>query len=140
MPAVVKNSNLQQIYLPHYESLTIQKIFGYLKQYPAMSSYFPDGNEIYKCPRQWIANVGFSVIQDPFGQWVKQQMEFRDQKVAVKGNLNISMDPDIAAAYAQSTAVSTSKGIGANMLKLGTKRRRTTAQIAAEKEEEALRE
>ena len=33
-----------------------------------------------------------------------------------------------------------SKGIGANLLKVGTKRRRTTAQIAAEKEEAAVKE
>ena len=33
-----------------------------------------------------------------------------------------------------------SKGIGANMLKVGTKRRRTTKQIKAEKEEAALKE
>ena len=33
-----------------------------------------------------------------------------------------------------------SKGIGANFLKVGTKRRRTTAQIVAEKEEAAVKE
>ena len=33
-----------------------------------------------------------------------------------------------------------SKGIGANMLKVGTKRRRTTKQIKAEKEEAAIKE
>ena len=34
--------------------------------------------------------------------------------MASKSNLNIAMDPDVAAAFAASTAVSTSKGIGAN--------------------------
>ena len=33
-----------------------------------------------------------------------------------------------------------SKGIGANMLKIGTKRRRITAQVAADKEEAAIKE
>ena len=37
--------------------------------------------------------------------------------MAVKGNLLIDMDPEVAAVYAASTAVSTSKGVGANMLK-----------------------
>ena len=70
------------------------------------------------------------------------------------------MDPEVAEIYAASTAVSSkllfifdndlnkltnyyyiaSKGIGANMLKVGTKRRRTTKQIKAEKEEEAIKE
>ena len=75
--------------------------------------------------------------------------------MAVDKNMLIDMDPEIAQAYAASTAVSSrynllvnlntifniaSKGIGANMLKIGTKRRRTTAQIAAEKEEAAFKE
>jgi len=67
----------------------------------------------------------------------------------VEKNLLIEMDPDVAEIYAASTAVSSklifildndhnklnyfsyiaSKGIGANMLKIGTKRRRTTKQI-----------
>ena len=33
-----------------------------------------------------------------------------------------------------------SKGISANLLKIGTKRRRTTKQIKAEKEEAAIKE
>ena len=75
-------------------------------------------------------------------------------------NLLIEMDPEVAEIYAASTAVSSkllsildndpnkltylsyiaSKGIGANMLKVGTKRRRTTKQIKADKEEAAIKE
>ena len=70
------------------------------------------------------------------------------------------MDPEGAEIYAASTAVSSklkfilntylseltyfsniaSKGIGANMLKVGTKRRRTSKQVKAEREEEAIKE
>ncbi len=38
--------------------------------------------------------------------------------MAVEKDLMIDMDPEIAEAFAASTAVSTSKGIGANMLKV----------------------
>ena len=102
----------------------------------------------------------YSVIKEPFGNWVKQQIETRNRKVAVEKNLLIEMDPEVAEIYAASTAVSSklifiidndpnkliylhyiaSKGIGANMLKVGTKRRRTTMQIQAEKEEAAIKE
>ena len=84
----------------------------------------------------------------------------RNTDVAVNKNLLIEMDPEVAEIYAASTAVSSklnfilntylseltyfsniaSKGIGANMLKVGTKRRRTSKQIKAEKEEEAIKE
>ena len=80
---------------------------------------------------------------------MKQKIENRNRKVAVEKNLLIEMDPDVAEIYAASTAVSSklrsilntyhnkltnfsytaSKGIGANMLKVGTKRRRTPKQI-----------
>jgi len=70
-------------------------------------------------------------------------------KITVEKNLLIEMDPEVAEIYAASTAVSSklrfilnayhnnltifsytaSKGIGANMLKVGTKRRRTPKQI-----------
>ena len=58
--------------------------------------------------------------------------------------MNIEMDPDVAAAFRASTAVSckydkfvihdyfiylVSKGQGVNMLKVGVKRKRTKAQI-----------
>ena len=70
---------------------------------------------------------------------MKAQIENRNRKVAVEKNLLIEMDPEVAEIYAASTAVSSkllsifnyisyiaSKGIGANMLKVGTKRRRTS--------------
>ena len=70
------------------------------------------------------------------------------------------MDPEVAEIYAASTAVSSkllfildydlnkliyfsyiaSKGIGANMIKVSTKRRRTTKQIKADNEEAAVKE
>ena len=91
---------------------------------------------------------------------MKQVIDKRNTDVAVNKNLLIEMDPEVAEIYAASTAVSSklkfilntylseltyfsniaSKGIGANMLKVGTKRRRTSKQIKAEKEEEAIKE
>ena len=48
----------------------------------------------------------FTVIKDPFGQWVKQQIEERNRRIAVDKNMLIDMDPEIAEAYAASTAFS----------------------------------
>ena len=72
---------------------------------------------------------------------MKQVIDKRNTDVAVNKNLLIEMDPEVAEIYAASTAVSSklnfilnaylseltyfsniaSKGIGANMLKVGTK-------------------
>ena len=65
--------------------------------------YFPEGKELLKLPRDWIANVANTIVGVPFEQWVKQITEARNSKVASKGNLNIEMDPELAAAFAAST-------------------------------------
>jgi hypothetical protein len=50
-------------------------------------------------------------------------------KVAVEGNQIIDMDPTVAEVFLSSTAVSTTNGRSYNMLKVGSKRRRSKAQI-----------
>ena len=47
------------------------------------------------------------------------------------------MDPDIAAIFQRSNAVSTSKGTSNDMLKIGSKRRRTTQEKADDDAREA---
>jgi hypothetical protein len=59
-----------------------------------------------KLPKQWIANVAYSVLGETFSYWVKEQIEARNVKVAEQGNLHIELDPEVYAAFQQSTAVS----------------------------------
>ena len=41
-----------------------------------------------------------------FDDWVKEQIEARNSKVAVDKDIMISIDPEIAAAFNNSTSVS----------------------------------
>ena len=59
-----------------------------------------------KLPKQWIVNVAYSVLGDTFSFWVKEQIEQRNTLIADKGNLLIELDPEVAAAFHASTAVS----------------------------------
>ena len=69
--------------------------------------YLPDRKlELPKTPKQWICNIVASVVGEPFGKWVKKQVETRHEKVSVKKSIMISMDPEIAKVFKQSTAVS----------------------------------
>jgi len=45
-------------------------------------------------------------VGDPFKQWVHDRVEARNLKVAEEGDMMIEMDPDIAAIYRASNAVS----------------------------------
>ena len=66
----------------------------------------PDEVEIKKAPKQWIVNMIYSLVQDDFADWVKRKINTRNEKVTSDRNLLIDMDPDVAAAFASSTAVS----------------------------------
>ena len=53
----------------------------------------PIEKELPKLPKQWICNVAYSIIGEPFRQWVLDQVEVRNAKQAVERNLNIAIDP-----------------------------------------------
>ena len=118
----------------------MQFLYNFIGQYPETFAFYPDESEIYKLPKQWIANVAYSILGETFSQWVKEQIDERNARVAEKGDLMIEMDPDVHAAFMDSTAISLHKGASANMLKVGSKRRRTHAQVKADKEEALLKE
>ena len=61
------------------------------------------------------------------------RVQERNKKVAVEGNQIIDMDPTVADVFLGSTAVSTTNGRSFNMLKVGSKRRRSKAQVEADK-------
>ena len=48
----------------------------------------------------------YSLVQEDFSAWVRRHIETRNQKVTTAHNLLIDMDPDVAAAFNSSTAVS----------------------------------
>ena len=77
-----------------------------IEQHQDVIKYLPDRLEIKKIPNQWLINVMYTVIKEPFGAWVKQQIEERNRRVAVDKNMLIDMDPEIAEVYAASTSVS----------------------------------
>jgi hypothetical protein len=63
--------------------------------------------EIPRLPKEFLANVAFTVVGKPFGTWVKQQIEDRNQRLTIDKQLNIELDPELAAAFNSSTAIST---------------------------------
>ena len=67
--------------IPQYEGLNLETILGKIKGNQEVLKYLPDPQEIKKCPKQWLINVIYSVIKNPFGKWVKNQIENRNKKV-----------------------------------------------------------
>ena len=70
-----------------------------------------------------------TVIGDEFSRFVQEQCELRNQEFANNNGLNIQIDPEILRIVQASSAVACQKGTSFNLLKAGSKRRRTKAEL-----------
>ena len=92
--------------MPQYKSLKVERLQQFISNYPDTFVYYPDESEIAKLPKQFLVNVAYSILDDLFADWVKEQIEERNAKVAEKGNLMIELDSEIHQAFLESSAVS----------------------------------
>ena len=83
------------------------------KQNPDVKQRFPDKDiETIKFGKPYICDVIYTIVGDTFKQWVSAEIDKRNEEVATKGNLNIAVDPEIAKAFHNSTAVSSKFSLG----------------------------
>ena len=115
---VVSTHAVRHLSAPQYENLSMEKILDFLAQFEAMHLFMPsEPHEIKKLPRAWVINVGATVVGQPFVEWVSKRITARNTEMAQDRNLLIKMDPQLAQAFQRSTAISTSNGNAAHMLK-----------------------
>ena len=69
------------------------------------------------------------MIGRDFQDFVRGQIESRNEKIAEKQHLHVEVDPEILAVINASSAVSTQKGNAAHLMKINSKRRRTRAEM-----------
>ena len=70
----IKGKHVMHITIPHYDGLFLDDIASYVQKHPEPMYYLPDGKEYKKLPKQWIANVCYTVLKEPFAEWVKAQV------------------------------------------------------------------
>ncbi len=103
---IIKSSEVRVIDVPQFEGLAIKDIFAFAQNSPEVERALPPPKEISKLCRGYLANVIYTVMGEPFRQWVAQQINQRNQRIALEGNNMISMDPEIARIFQQSTSIS----------------------------------
>ena len=103
---VVKCDSVAYLFCPQYESLSLQKILHQASANEDVWPYFPDQKDIHKLPRQWVVNILYTIVGRPFADWVQEQINGRNEKLANDHNLMIELDPEIAAAFKASTQIS----------------------------------
>ena len=84
----------------------LKDVADFLSLHEQAGVYFPDGREQQKLPKQWVVNVAYSLLGKPFYDWIQHQITNRNERVAVEKDIMISVDPEIAAAFNGSSAVS----------------------------------
>ena len=103
---IINCDDVKVIDVPQFEGLAIKDIFEYAQNSPAVERALPPSKEIAKLARSYLANVVYTLMGQSFQVWVSSQVNVRNEKVALEGNNVISMDPEIARIFQQSTAIS----------------------------------
>ena len=101
----IKASAANHLNLPQYEGLALKDIMARCRNNEEFQKHMPIEKELLKIPKQWIVNIAYTLFGDSFSNWVFDQIEARNAKLAKEKNLMINLDPEIAAAWHSSTAV-----------------------------------
>ena len=77
----IPDAKIKNITIPHFEGLKIETILEYAADYPEVMRALPIlERERLKLPRQYIANVIYTIIGEPFKAWVAQRVDERHEK------------------------------------------------------------
>ena len=65
-------SQIRHLHIPQYENLSVEAVLEFCKGYPEVFKYLPPLKEAKKVQKAWLMDVIFTVVQDPFGEFVKE--------------------------------------------------------------------
>ena len=135
----IKAVDVKVITVPHFKGLKVEAMFAWAKAFPEVMRAFPTiQREIDDLPRPYVANVINTIKPLEFATWVNRKVDERHEARTVQQD-NIQMDAEINACYLASNATSVGNGMCHNLLKAGSKRRRTKQEINHVRQAEAER-
>ena len=75
----------------------------FAEQYPLVGAALPSvKGEILKLHRNYVSTVIYSLVGDPFADWVKGKIKERNDKILQKQDMIAQFDPEIAAILEKS--------------------------------------
>ena len=102
----IKQANVKVITVPHFEGLSIDALLGYAAVHPEVMQCLPMIlREREKLPRAYVANVIYTLVGEPFKEWVEKRVNDRHAKRRNEVD-SILMDKEIADQFHASKAVS----------------------------------
>ena len=137
----IKGTDIKHLSIPQYDKLTIEEFMKFVSDYPFATMCLPDRKqELDKLPREYLINVIFTKVGEPFKNWVDERVGMRHEKVKEKGEMFVELDPEIHKVFMASQAVSTNNGRSYHMMKSTAKPRRSKLEIQRDKELEEAKQ
>ena len=135
----IKETSVKHMTIPHFKGLKIEAMLEYSEDKPHVMACLPAvQHEREALPRQYVSNVIYTKVGADFKKWVDEIVNIRHELVRQTED-QIQMDPEIAAIFNSSNAIAVNKGVSNNLMKAGSKRRRTKTEIEREKLEGELK-
>ena len=104
---LIRSKDIKSLGVPQYEGLSTNNILEWAANYPEVSEALPtEPREIDKLLRQYVINVIYTLVGEPFRQWVETVMTARDARITEERQLGIELDPEILRVFRNSSAVS----------------------------------
>ena len=106
---MIKCDDVKYINVPYFDGLAIEDMLEWARGHnngEALEALPVTEKETLKLPREYLANVIYTICGNPFQTWVNQRITARNAKVTTDRDLAIHMDPEIARLFQQSTSVS----------------------------------
>ena len=71
----IKALGVKTIQVPHFDGLTFDTMIVNAKKHPGFSNFLPsEPREVEKLPRAYLANLIYTIVGEPFKQWVRERM------------------------------------------------------------------
>ena len=79
---IIKANEVRTIQVPHFEGLSIKIMLQHSKAFPGVAKALPDEKiEIDKLLRHYIANIIYTIVGEPFYQWVQGVIKDRNDRI-----------------------------------------------------------
>ena len=104
----ISQTEMRLITVPHFEGLRVEDMIAFAREAKngeAMEAFPIVMREVEKLPRPYIANVIYTIVGEPFKDWVNDRVNQRHAKRLEEQDA-IQMDPEIARIFEASNAIS----------------------------------
>ena len=92
--------------MPHFEGLKIETMLLYAEMHPNVMRALPSiQRERLKLPRSYIANLIYTIVGQPFKDWVENKVNERHEARREQAD-TILLDAEIADTFFASNAIS----------------------------------